>query len=384
MDILMTTWIGTSITTLMLCIGATTAAKCDRPQYLQIEQRRRLSESPNYVIRRVYLLSFFCLAILSSYVNTVGIDNLAITAVLNEASQSEVTLARSMMGNAFEGGYHWYNFFMRDGLIFLTLTLYASRSANRTSAPIAVLIFMTLCTGFSTIMATEKGLAVDFMIALFLVLAFTNNNGNLPLKGMAMLFFGVVIVLSSFYILFMGDSSIYAAIESIISRGLTGSLQPIYHYIEYFPQYHEFLYGRSFPNPGGMFPFIPYDLTVNVMNFVQPEHLDIGVIGTMPAIYWGELYANFGWLTTVIVPIFVGVLLYLVNRLALNLNRTPTSLALLVWMMIHYKNLSITSVSMFLFDLKLILMSCLYIFLTIPITADVRTAPIKKSNLELR
>lgn len=381
MHTLMLAWIGTSISTLLLCVGATIASTILGKQHHQIEQSTSVRELPNYVVRRIYLLCAFCVGILLLYVNSIGLENLAITAVINQASQADVTSARSMMGNAFEGGYHWYNFFMRDGLIFSTLVLFANRSANKDSISTWVLILMACCAGFSLTMATEKGLAVDFMISLFLMLVCVKYKGVVPIKLVFTLGLAIVGVLSAFYVLFMGDSDFYTALVSIVSRGFTGSIQPIYHYLEYFPQHHDWLYGSSMPNPGGIFPFTPFNLTINVMNFVYPEHYETGVVGTMPAIYWGEIYANFGWPAVIIIPVYIGVGLSLINYFVSKIKKTPISLALFVWLLIHYKNLSITSLSTFIFDMKLFLMVAIYIVLTVPVFVGNFATPDKQTKI---
>jgi hypothetical protein len=161
----------------------------------------------------------------------------------------------------------------------------------------------------------------------------------------------------------MGDADISAGIWSIFSRGLTGSLQPIYHYLEFFPKHQNWLYGITFPNPGGIFPFTPYNLTVEVMNFVQPEHYDSGIVGTMPAIYWGELFANFGYLGVFVLSPWVGFLLYLINWVVYRLDFDPLNSALFAWMLVHYKNLSLTSISMFIIDFNLVVILIIYFVL---------------------
>lgn len=369
MDILMLAWVGTSVSTLLLCLGATIASKILKKRRRQIERWTLVDELPAYVVRRVYLMSAICIGILFLYVNKIGLQNLAITAVINQGTQADVTLARSMMGNAFDGGYHWYNFFMRHALIFLILVLFANRSVNKNSVSMSILILMTCCAGFSLVMATEKGLLVDFVISLFLMNVCIKYNGVVPIKEVSILGLGVVGILSIFYIMFMGDADLYKALSSIVSRGFTGSMQPIYHYIEYFPKYKDWLYGSSMPNPGGIFPFSPFDLTVNLMNFVQPEHYETRVIGTMPAIYWGEIYANFGWPGVLFTPIFIGIGLCLVNSLFWKIRRTPMSLALFVWLLMHYKDLSVTGLSTFIFDLNLYLIITLYALIILPVVA---------------
>ena len=101
------------------------------------------------------------------------------------------------------------------------------------------------------------------------------------------------------------------AIASVFSRTFTGQIQPAYHYLEFFPMHHDFLWGRSFPNPRGILPFEPYRLTVEIMNWRFPDLVKRGVVGSMPTTFWGELYANFGTLGVITIPFFVGIVIYL-------------------------------------------------------------------------
>jgi hypothetical protein len=163
----------------------------------------------------------------------------------------------------------------------------------------------------------------------------------------------------------MGDVNIMAGFSSIISRGFTGSIQPLYHYLEIFPNQVDWLYGTTFPNPQGIFPFKPYNLTVEVMNHVYPENYSTGVVGTMPTIYWGELYANFGIYGLVIFPFYVGFALFWVNRVVFQRGLNPLNAALFTWLLVHYKNLSITSFTNFLLDLNLCLIILVYLLITV-------------------
>lgn len=381
MDTLMLAWLGTSASTMLLCLGATIASKFLGKRCHRVEPSTAMSELPSYIVRRIYLLCAVCVGILLLYVNKIGFQNLAITLAISQASQADVNFARSMMGNAFEGGYHWYNFFMRDALIFSMLVLFANRTARKDALSMWILILVTCCAVFSLTMATEKGLAVDFMISIFLMHVCVKHNGVVPVKWVLALGLAIVGVLSAFYLLLMGDRNFYMALASIISRGLTGSIQPIYHYLDYFPKHHDWLYGSSMPNPGGIFPFTPFDLTINVMNFIYPEHYQSGVVGTMPAIYWGEIYANFGWLAVLIAPAFIGIALCLVNYFISRVKKTPMSLAFFVWLLLHYKNLSITSLSSFLFDLQLYLIIFIYILLAMPRCGGGGAVAIKRNKI---
>jgi F0F1-type ATP synthase membrane subunit a len=62
------------------------------------------------------------------------------------------------------------------------------------------------------------------------------------------------------------------------------------------------------------------------------------------------MYANFGIVGILIVPFILGYGLYWLNAIILRLQPTPLSIALIVWVMMHFKALSVTGASGFLLD----------------------------------
>jgi len=101
------------------------------------------------------------------------------------------------------------------------------------------------------------------------------------------------------------------------------------------------------------------------MNFVQPEHLAAGVVGTMPTVYWGEVYANFGIPGLAVAPLLLGAWLTIVNAIVVSVKRRPLQLALLAILMVHFKNVGVASFSVYVVDLKLVMLLLVYFFLTV-------------------
>jgi hypothetical protein len=363
--LLLEAWLITSISSLLLCLGALFGSLILNPlSYFKSYEDINFF-LPLHIKRKIYVLGFLCIGVLITYITKVGFENIALVAVFKGATNIEIALARSLMGNDFGSAYHWYNFFMRECLIFISLILIAIKLHGAQCVSGIYTFSVVFTTVFSLIMATEKALFIDFLIAISLVYVILKRRGVISISLIMNLVVYMMIILISFYIFFMGDAGIAEGAWSVFSRAFTGSLQPIYHYLEFFPMHQNWLYGASFPNPGSIFPFIPYNLTVEVMNFVQPEHYDTGIVGTMPAIYWGEVFANFGYWGVLIIPIFVGFILYFINWYLYILKFNPLSVALFAWLLIHYKNLSITSLSMFVFDINLILIILAYLILRI-------------------
>ena len=155
------------------------------------------------------------------------------------------------------------------------------------------------------------------------------------------------------YIYFMGARSVADSILQASSRAFTGGIEALYHYVVVFPDIVDFLHGRSFPNPAGLFPFEHYHLTVEIMNIINSSHIRSGIVGSMPAFFWGELYANFGYTGILLFPFFVGLFVCWFGDLVSRISPTPYALGCTVWLVLYISNLSVTSLSGYFFDIFL-------------------------------
>tara|TARA_B100001939_G_C16876194_1_gene588772 strand:- start:562 stop:1089 length:528 start_codon:yes stop_codon:yes gene_type:complete len=165
----------------------------------------------------------------------------------------------------------------------------------------------------------------------------------------------------------MNSKNLLFGIERGISRIITGSMQPLYFYLEIFPEKVSFLGGRSFPNPGGIYPYESLSLTTMVHNIIFPEYLEKGITGSSPTFFWGEMYANFGYLGIIFPPFFIGYLLYWFNKILLSLPKNPLVISFFIWIVLHYKNLAVSSLSSFIIDIKMIIVtSILILIISIP------------------
>lgn len=292
-------------------------------------------------------LLLFCFAILALYVSKVPRVALIVAFV---DGYREAKLARSLMGNDFAGKYHRYHLVIHHMLNLTTYVYYANWLYLKKSGAFIIFFIAFLGASFAALMATEKGPFAWLLIGLFLTHVLVRRDGKLPLfasiKQMLLLIASMIIL----YIFFMGSSDIGSAIASVFSRSFAGQIQPAYHYLEFFPAQQDFLLGLSFPNPGGIFPFEPYRLTVEVMNFKHPELTTRGIVGSMPTIFWGEMYANFGLIGVIVTPFIVGVVLYAISYMLCLMENTPIKIGLVVWAMLHYKNLAATGLSGFVVD----------------------------------
>tara|TARA_B100000401_G_scaffold438443_1_gene387188 strand:+ start:7873 stop:9159 length:1287 start_codon:yes stop_codon:yes gene_type:complete len=302
------------------------------------------------------LLFFICITVLFSYINKIGLNNLVITSLfglVSDINDSSNNLLRSNMTNNFDGRYHWYHAFMIETLFFVSMIFVVMRQQKNSLLRNFFLIISLLTLSFALLMSGQKGPITDLIFGVGIALVIIKNRSIISLKIISIIGIILLALIVPLYYLFMDSSDFFTAFTSVFSRTLTGQLQPVYVYLEYFPLHRDFLLGATFPNPGGIFPFEPVVITQEIMEWYNQNQN--GVVGSMPTIFWVEAYINFGFLGLIFIPILLGFFLYGINIFILKIQHNPATLGFYIWMIIFYKNLSGTFFSGFIISIYLAL-----------------------------
>jgi len=309
------------------------------------------SVSENILIHIIFLFGLF---VLLNYINKIGLSNIALFAVLDITETGEkASYLRSEMGNNFSGKYHWYSLFMRDFIQLSSLAFFARYISLKSMLSLVTFTLSFIVTSFSMTTSIEKGPFMWYLVSLLMVYILIKNKGYFSLIKMLIALPFFLLIIGFIYVQFMGASNVYIGFKAAFSRILTGQIQGVYHYLSVFPEKKDFLLGLSMPNPGGIFPWEPYRLTVEVMNIVFPaQYNSNGVVGSMPTFFWGEMYANFGYLGILIPPVFIGILLYWFNFQFIRLKSSPLIVAAFVWFVLHFRVLSGTGLSKYFLDIN--------------------------------
>ena len=145
------------------------------------------------------------------------------------------------------------------------------------------------------------------------------------------------------------DASV--VIASLLNRLFLGQISTFYwwqHYIDM----HGYLWGATFPNPHHIFPFDSVPIT-KLVEASSPENV-VGVVGSMPSLYWAEGYANFGVLGVVLFSMIFAIMVGLVDAFFLKaLLRTgiaPVVIGYYVLVIMLLKNYATGLLSTALFD----------------------------------
>lgn len=318
------------------------------PSTLNSFNNIQLNKLENLIL---FFLLLFVLVVVALYLSKIS--RIAILVALLDGIQ-ESHIARSSMGNNFSGKYHWYKLFIHDLANVITFSFFAAYLLKKEKIHFILFAFSFLVSAFTALMATQKAPFAWLLIGLFMVYVAVRRRGFYPIRKVIIFFAFIVSLLVLAYIYFMGSSDVGAALPRVFSRAFAGSIQPAYHYLEFFPAHHDFLYGASLPNPGGIFPYQPYALTTEIMNWVNPSDIDKGIVGSMPTVFWGEAYANFGYAGLIFVPVALGFLLYVVDIFVSKIADTPLKIGFYVWILVHYKSLATTGFSGFVVDFYMV------------------------------
>ena len=305
-----------------------------------------------------FLLFLICCFMLFSYINVVGFENLAFLVAIGYLSEGNITELRSSSTNAFDN-YHWYKLFMIDLMLAVTLFFFSLSLCQKNYFRNIVMAFSIIVCSFALLMSGEKGQIIEIILGLFLVHSLTRNSGKFSIKNMIIFsFIGALTVFPIYYFLMESGSS-YEALTGALSRITTGQLQPMYVYFEYIPDYRDFLMGKTFPNPGLIFPYEPVTITQEAMAWFNSNEASLGIVGSLPAMFWVEAYVNFGSFSILIVSFLLGFFLYSLNIFFTQFKPNPIVISLFVWLILFFKDLAISFfsdffISIFLFCVVLI------------------------------
>lgn len=297
------------------------------------------------------ILLLLSLTVLFVYISKVS--RIALFVALREGI-SEAKVARSAMGNAFEGKFHWYSLFFNEIFSFVTFAFWSNWLIIKRKSSFFLFLLSFSFTSFAALMATEKAPFAWLIIGLFLAFLITRRAGRVPVKSIVFLFSLILVIVPIMYMLFMGSRDWKSGTISLFSRAFAGSIAPAQFYLEVFPAQKDFLLGQTFPNPGGILPFTPYRYTVELMNMRFPYLKDIGVVGSMPTVFWGEAYINFGWFGVLVIPVILGAWIWTVTYMLGRMKNSPIKTAGTVLLIFHFKSISITGFSKFFIDISLI------------------------------
>ena len=260
------------------------------------------------------------------------------------------TMTTNLLSGPFKS--HHYRLFTFFIMSFLTYLLFAHALVVRTKTAWMLMSIVLFVAVFASIVDTGKGQLMLLLLGLYMTYIVTLNKKirltrALPLCAA----FLVVLFIMIRHFMIVGEFDNGEILGGVFKRITMGAIAPAYHCLQMF-QSQDFLFGRSFPNPSGVFPFEQYNLDVAVWQHLNPS-AGPDTLYSAPGVFWSELYANFGPVGIFIFPFFLGILFYVIQTKLALLPNHPVKSAIIVWVSIRLSLISQRGASFLLADTDL-------------------------------
>ena len=361
-DILLTMWYFTTIGLFLIPFGMimaniTTGYKPVEKTKLLLSKNIEIQRSKNdfSIAIIILILIIITLLVLILYLRKLSI--IPIVAVFRGASAQDIAFLRSASSNAFPGKIYRYNMLMRTMPFYLLLVTFFLRNRSKFFGALFYTIF--LLVSFTAILDCQKGPIIKVFLILFIAYFYEKNKISKKLLIVAGLISIGLIFAMYIYIMGMYGRTFFKILSAPIHRIFLGQVNALYHYFEYVPKHSGgFLRGASFPNPHNIFPFEYRRLTVEIKNFVCPWQMKYGIIGSMPTVFFGEWWANFGTLGAIFSMILLGFMIQLVDIFfitKLSKHKTVLMSALFMIFINQFSKYAGTSFTGIIFEDKLII-----------------------------
>lgn len=281
------------------------------------------------------------------------IPEIPLFVLFKKKSYYAARIARSMATNAFEGGkLHYYSNFFEYLLPFVTLYIFGIALQRRNNRLLLVASGCILFTAFVAIHATAKAVFFDFLVALLFTYLLLRKRGRISFS--IYLGYGVLgmILLTVLFRWFFAEQfggligGLFGALIAGVDRLTVGQIQSLYWNLAFVKQVGYF-YGTTFPNPMGIFPWKQVQLNLSVANFAAASS-NSQVVGSYPAVFWTEVYANFGVWVSIVSAFFVGLYVCWLNSLVSDRIYSSLHVALMAWLMVFHGHLARISIALIL------------------------------------
>ena len=255
-------------------------------------------------------VTFCLLAVITIWVTLLYYQqiNIPLMGVVSGDEAKELALLRSDATNNFDGKYYRYNLFKTTILTILLLISFYLRHRR-----FYYYVFWGLLAirTFACVADVQKAPIIYLIIFLLMALYFEKHKINRKLMlAIGMLVIGAILTM---YVFFMGadissNELLIITVEGILRRVFVAESVGVEWSIVYVDRFG-FLGGATLPNPANILPFEHVRYSVELMEMVFPQLISMGITGSLPTVFWGEMYANFGAVIALISMLVVGAFL---------------------------------------------------------------------------
>lgn len=201
--------------------------------------------------------------------------------------------------------------------------IYAYLEKTRKWKLLFTLLF--ILTFFIVIIPGTKARILFFIVELFLVKFLLDYQKCMESKRLIKkiylksIFIGLVIIIFISLILYgIFNEKVSLIIKIISGRVFIAQIEGFYHILNLYPEHLNFLYGKGFTNPGGIFFYEPIYVSWQIAEYLLPNSVEAKTFLSMNTIFFGDAYANFGWLGLILSIFMAGIIIQIMNVLFLK------------------------------------------------------------------
>lgn len=359
-DLLILMWIYASCGLFLLPLGMLIANYT--LQYKSIKSTKRLlskdiiiTNQDRSLVLFLFLNILFIISIIVLFLYINKLNMIPLTGAIKGLDPAYLALLRSEATNSFDGKYYRYMMFVKDLPLLLILVVFFFKTSGFKWKLFFYILF--IYNIYVNIMDLQKAPVIQLLLILMLAKFYIDR--KVSKKVFVVIGVLSVILLMIMYKFFMMGSVERDFLEFLyapMNRLFLGQIKPFYYWLE-FQENIGYLYGKAFPNPGGIFPFDFRNIPIEVMEFAHPEIVSTGRIGTMPTIFYADWFINFGPLLAGFSMLLLGFILQITDIVFIRFLIKYKSVfisALFIYIINYFGKFSGTTFTSIMFDTHLI------------------------------
>lgn len=342
-SIIILTWFYSAVSLILVAVGIVIAKYILK---IDISTKKSINKNMDVSIVAVIILCFISGIALLIYIQNV--PSIALFEYLQYGNEADIALSRSNATNALTGAWR-YQFFTTHITPFLSYATLAALVMTSRKKYLFVFIIAFILSSFATVMNfTRSAFPIYFSSVLFVYMLSKNT-----LISFRVITAGLFVVMPFLLYIFaiIAKTDIVSTVRLVVERLLAGTPEAAYFYVIIFPNDLDYLYGLSLPNPGGILPFEHFRLSVFVSQYIWNFATVYGggvrenVVGSAPAMFWTEMYANFGLSGIIISSLIFGGVLWTIHAYVSRLPTHPIVYALITYIAFYIRPVSTSFLS---------------------------------------
>lgn len=254
----------------------------------------------------------------------------------------EIAKSRELATTSFAGKYHRYSFFFRIILPFLSLASLAAAFQKKDFFWKTAFGFLFLFSVFMQIVDLQKSPVLFYLISVVFLYFILNKKVDFKKMFITILFFIIILIIMYSTIMGLSERGTGYVMQIIVRRLFISQTLGNYTAFRVIPIKQDFLFGLSFPNPAGIFPFEHFE----VIKFIFNETYGYGrfIVGTAPTPYFIEFYMNFGYFAMIISMLLGAFLIQTIQIVLLRSKKSILNLGLYSILLVTIGKMGLTSI----------------------------------------